>query len=132
MQAFVTLIDIPGQKAIMGANFTPILGQYGIGIREFCNIFNLKTKDFSENLPFNLTVQTESRDKFSISKLKINPNFLIKVLVFNSKSLSLKDIYIAFNIMTKFGSSVLSMRDLKSSFKTYLAYVKSFNIRIHT
>lgn len=112
MQAFVTLIDIPGQKAIMGANFTPILGQYGIGIREFCNIFNLKTKDFSENLPFNLTVQTESRDKFSISKLKINPNFLIKVLVFNSKSLSLKDIYIAFNIMTKFGSSVLSMRDL--------------------
>lgn len=132
MQAFVTLIDIPGQKAIMGANFTPILGQYGIGIREFCNIFNLKTKDFSENLPFNLTVQTESRDKFSISKLKINPNFLIKVLVFNSKSVSLKDIYIAFNIMTKFGSSVLSMRDLKSSFKTYLAYVKSFNIRIHT
>lgn len=132
MQAFVTLIDIPGQKAIMGANFTPILGQYGIGIREFCNIFNLKTKDFSENLPFNLTVQTESRDKFSISKLKINPNFLIKVLVFNSKSVSLKDIYIAFNIMTKFGTSVLSMRDLKSSFKTYLAYVKSFNIRIHT
>lgn len=96
MQVLITLVDIPGQKAVMGSSFTPILGQYGVGIREFCNIFNLKTKDFAENLPFNLTIHKESRDKFSISKLKINPNFLVKVLAFNTKSLSLKDIYLIF------------------------------------
>ena len=76
MQALITLIDIPAQKAVMGSSFTPTLGQYGVGIREFCNIFNNKTKDFCEDLPFNLSISVQSREKFNISKLKINPNFI--------------------------------------------------------
>lgn len=129
MQAIITLLDIPGQKAVVGSSFTPMLGQYGVGIREFCNVFNLQTKDFSPELPFNLSVYVESRDKFSISKLKINPNFIVKVLSYNVKNLSLKNIYIGFIIMQKFGSYA-SLMNLKSNFKIYLSYIKSFNIRI--
>ena len=43
---YLTLINVPAQKALMSSNFTPILGQYGVGIREFCNIFNINTKNF--------------------------------------------------------------------------------------
>ncbi len=129
MQALITLIDIPAQKAVMGSSFTPTLGQYGVGIREFCNIFNNKTKDFREDLPFNLSISVQSREKFNISKLKINPNFIVKVMSYNLKSISLKDIFISFSIMSRFGAD-LPMRKLKSSFKTYIAYIKSFKIRI--
>ena len=78
---YLTLVDVPAQKALMSSNFTPILGQYGIGIREFCNLFNINTKFLLEDLPINVTVRAVARDKIFIENLRISKKFLVNFSV---------------------------------------------------
>lgn len=126
----LTLVDVPSQKALMSSNFTPILGQYGVGIREFCNLFNINTKVFLEDLPLCVTVKAESRDKITLENLRISKNFLVNFFlkIVKNKILSLKLIYILFCIDLKFvyNKSI----SLKSQFKTKLAYIKSFGVNL--
>lgn len=129
MYVSVTLVEIPSQKAVMGASFTPILGQYGIGIREFCNLFNNKTINFCEGIPLNLTVNASGRDRFVFQKLKISPTILVRLLANKIKVLSLRQIYLIFCIMHRFDALPQKIV-IKSIFKTYMAYIRSFGIRI--
>lgn len=126
----LTLINIPSQKATMSSSFTPILGQYGVNIREFCNVFNINTKFITEELPINLTILAESKDKFRLEKIKVSPNFLVNFILKlqKNKTLSLKLIYMLFTIDLKFEKEV--SKNLKAKFKIKLAYIKSFGIKI--
>lgn len=126
----LTLVDIPSQKAAMSSSFTPILGQYGVGIREFCNLFNISTKNIMEEIPINITIKALSRDKMMINFLRVSPNFLINFMLKSNKtkSLDLKTIYMLFCIDLKFNMN--PRINLKSQFKTKIAYIKSFGIKI--
>jgi len=75
--ALITLVNISSQKAVMGSDFTPILGQYGVNIREFCNQFNLKTKNIIEGVPLNVLLSSKSKDNFVFIYISISLNFLV-------------------------------------------------------
>jgi len=92
--SIITLINIPSQNAVMGSTFTPILGQYGVNIREFCNQFNLKSKNIIDGFPLNVILLTKSKDSFNFIYIGINLNYLIHFyfLLNNSKFLTLVDI----------------------------------------
>lgn len=127
---YLTLVNVPAQKALMSSNFTPILGQYGVGIREFCNIFNINTKNFMLDLPINVTVKAEARDRIFLEDLRISKNFLINYVLKSSKNkvINLKTLYLLFCIDIKF--TCIGNVSLKSQFKSKVAYIKSFGIKI--
>ena len=132
--ALITLVNIPSQKAVMGSDFTPILGQYGVNIREFCNQFNLKTKNIIEGFPLNVLLSSKSKDNFVFIYISISLNFLVHYYfnLNNNKYLSLVDIWKILNIYIYFLkiNNLYILNDLSYA-KIIIAYIKSFNIKIN-
>lgn len=125
--SILTLINIPSQGAAMGSNYTPALGQYGVNIKEFCNVFNIKTKNVIEGFPINVCINAISKDKFEFIYIKLSLNFFIKFFIKKSNlkrsSLSLRDLFVVFSV-NNFISGILFSN--KSDFKSLLSYAKTF------
>ena len=128
----LTLVEISSQKAVMGSSFGPILGQYAIGIREFCNSFNLLTQKYMEGLPINLTLKSKRRDDISIENLRVSKRFLVNYYIktLKTKSIDLNLVYILFSIDMYFLRDINIPINKKSLFKSKLAYLKSFGLKI--
>lgn len=126
--SILTLINIPSQGAAMGSSYTPALGQYGVNIKEFCNVFNIKTKNVIEGFPINVCINAISKDKFEFIYIKLSFSFFIKFFIkkFNVKksSLTLRDLFIVFSA-NNFISGILF--PTKAEFKSLLSYAKTFN-----
>lgn len=56
---------IGAQNAMPGSILNPILGQYGLNIKLFCDQFNLQTKNFLFDISINLVVFVEENKTFS-------------------------------------------------------------------
>jgi len=129
----ITLVNIPAQKAVMGSDFTPILGQYGVNIREFCNQFNLKTKNIMEGFPLNVLLYSKSKDNMVFIYISISLNFLVQYYynLNNNKCLYLIDVWKILNIYIYFLKiNNLYILNILSYSKILIAYIKSFNIKI--
>src|SRR4051812_28810608 len=64
-------ITIKAQQARTGAPLSPLLGQYGINCQEFCNVFNLKTKEISGGIPVRIffRILPDKKFEFTIDRL---------------------------------------------------------------
>lgn len=49
-------LTIPSQGATFGPPVGPILGQFRLKIKSFCDDFNKESKSFPKNLPLNITI----------------------------------------------------------------------------
>jgi ribosomal protein L11 len=111
----------------------PILGQYNINLLEFCNKFNLLTKDYQEGLQLFGIVKKKIKSKeFELEIKKLSLKIIFEV--FLSNYLNSEDPYeleklenipveIIYDIVKLY--SILYNLNIKSSQKLVLSYLKS-------
>lgn len=93
MQILIKL-KVGAQNAKMNHSFGPILGQNGINIKDFCDLFNKVSCKFYPNLPLNVYLLKISTKQFEIKEIKIDRQFLLNFYKEqNSHSIKLSNFY---------------------------------------
>jgi len=119
---------VPAQAAKLTPPVGPILGQFRIKVKEFCEDFNNQTKNIFYGLPLNVFLFIYKDKSFDYIIKAPSTMFLMKnIIKYNSKkTLSILDLY-------KIALIKKSKQDLysyESVFKNILATSKSMKVKI--
>ena len=122
----VRVVDliVPAKNAKLGPPVGPILGQFKIKVKAFCDSFNSETSDYPINLPLGVTIYIYKDDSFNYTIKTPSTMFLI---LNSEKPLSPLTIYkIA---MVK--NLDLEHLSIKSILKSVLATARSMKLKIN-
>ena len=120
---------IPSQKAELSSCLSPLLGQFGVKVKIFCDEFNKKTQNIKSNLLLKTKINILVNRSFNFN-FKLPPiYFYINIKKINN-IIFLKDIYIIALLKYK-ENNFNNINNLKSIYKNILNMLKSTNININ-
>ena len=125
----IVTLRVPAQAAKLTPPVGPILGQFRLKVKDFCDDFNNQTKNILYGLPLNISLYIYKDKSFDYiikppSTMFLIKNFLKKNL--KNKNISILELYKISLIL----NSKCNYYSLKSIFKNILSTLKSMKLFI--
>lgn len=130
-------LNVGANDARMGQKYGPIIGQYGVNIKLFCDEFNKITQQIYKGIPMRIIINVDFDKSFKIN-IK---GFLLKFYIFyflsknDNKGIFLEDIYLIVlidNLLRKKYKILDNSRNISelSKVKILISYIKGYRIKI--
>ena len=122
---------IPSNEAKLGMDFGPIIGQYGVNIKNFCDKFNDLSKKIFKGIPLRVHVNIYKDRNFDIFINGFEIKFFIEFFLKDKDYITLKEIYVLLILKKKINKIYFKQENINdfSTIRSLLNYIRASKIK---
>ena len=128
------ILIIPSQEALLNSPISPMLGQFGVKVKPFCDEFNKKTLNLKKGLLINTYITIYEDLSFDIEIGEPPISFLLSKMVLNknisNKKEFLLNIFYILNIFTHYNKIDME-KNVESILRNFNSTFKSMNAKLN-